>query len=567
MERGFCRSCNKYVVYILLFFICISGAFFRIQLTKIGLPYEVHWDEQNIVLRSMRIMKENDWNPYFFHYPSFMIYSCTAVNTLTYCYLISSNKANYDLFHDLRKLNVHVETGDYIEKKAHSFQQYGFVTQTNIDPYQFLWADRLFVSSFGIASLLIIFLLSRFFFSPSASLISTGLLAFSHFHIMHSAMVTPNVPMTFFVLFSAYFSIKFVRQGQPFDYIAALIMVGVAASVKYNACLSLVFPLWAIACEFFNRKKSIKKELVLLVLIPTLTAIAITPYMILDFRQFITDFGFELYHYKMQGHFQATVCSGKDHLLLMIKLFRDNFSILLCFFSLLGAISALFDKTMRILVLFCMLYMLSMMKFVVFFERNSLVLFPFVCIFFVQGILCFKKNLLQLISKKQSLVNGSSALVNACLILTYLLLQFPCITHCLGVVQQKETRTLLVRSLNNYSTQYEQKNLHIGILEDLKVHPEDLRCLKKKYNLFQIENMDEAIEQCDFMVFGKFEPGSEKHRIFSQKYEEIKDQLELEEIISSQIGFAHSELGTFFSVFPDIYIYRVRPAMVFNDKS
>lgn len=110
---------------------------------------------------------------------------------------------------------------------------------------------------FGVASIILMYLIGRQLYSKKVSILAALLLALSSFHII-STQIEMDIATAFFVLFAAFCFIKRLQKDGHFSYLAA-IFIGVAALIK---TLALFFVPAFVLFYFIYHKKWYDKELI-----------------------------------------------------------------------------------------------------------------------------------------------------------------------------------------------------------------------------------------------------------------------------------------------------------------
>jgi 4-amino-4-deoxy-L-arabinose transferase-like glycosyltransferase len=170
---------------------------------KFGLPYLHHWDEGYTALTALRMLKTGDFNPHFFQYPGFLIYTSLIIDILHYYYLMAQEAFAFDY------LRIAIGGGVYPSLSHPSF---------------YLW-NRAFISLLGTGCVLLTYLILRKSFGKIEGLLGAFLLAGFSLHISHSRYITPNIPVCFFVLFTILFALKFHYSRKIKDIILSSIFV------------------------------------------------------------------------------------------------------------------------------------------------------------------------------------------------------------------------------------------------------------------------------------------------------------------------------------------------------
>jgi len=118
-----------------------------------------------------------------------------------------------------------------------------------------LLSSRLLSIIFGSLSILVLYFLTKEMFNKKIALIASILLTFSSFHIT-TTLTELDVAMVFFVLFSSYFLIRYLKEDNLKYYIISTIILGIGILVKNIAALFI--PAFLIAILLYSKIK--KKE-------------------------------------------------------------------------------------------------------------------------------------------------------------------------------------------------------------------------------------------------------------------------------------------------------------------
>lgn len=267
--------------YFVAFLIFIFALWIRISAVSFGLPQLYHPDESRKVKIALRISTSGDLDPRYFRHPSFMLYSTAALGKLHY--LVKGEAPT------LPELVV---------------------------------LGRSVSAVLGAASVFVIFLIGTLFFGSTSSLFAASLLAVAPLHIVCSRYIKEDASMIFFALLSLYFALRFLFRKQSYiNLIASALFAGFATSTKYTGVLSLAFPLmpvgfWIITNSPLERFFDFRRELAflksvhpkkvlawitLVLIIASFGFLLITPYSILNYQTFISDFTYEKAHMD-RGH-------------------------------------------------------------------------------------------------------------------------------------------------------------------------------------------------------------------------------------------------------------------------
>ncbi|HLD10924.1 MAG TPA: glycosyltransferase family 39 protein [Candidatus Nanoarchaeia archaeon] len=94
-----------------------------------------------------------------------------------------------------------------------------------------LISSRLLSIIFGSLSIIILYFLTKEMFDKKIAIISSILLTFSSYHILMT-LTEMDIAMTFFILLSSYFLIKYLKEDKLKDYIISTIFLGIGILVK-----------------------------------------------------------------------------------------------------------------------------------------------------------------------------------------------------------------------------------------------------------------------------------------------------------------------------------------------
>lgn len=149
-------------------------------------------------------------------------------------------------------------------------------------------ADRMYISGrimtglFSLASVILIFILSRRFFGEKSALWTAAFLAFSYVEVYISSIVKPDSIMLFWGILSFYFLLYWQESAKRKHLIAAAVFNGLSFASKYTG---LIFFLnFATFSLFLLRREGIKKTLInciLYGLAMTAVFLIVNPYFIL----------------------------------------------------------------------------------------------------------------------------------------------------------------------------------------------------------------------------------------------------------------------------------------------
>lgn len=261
--------------------IIILGFLLRIWGISFGLPYLYHPDEPNKILIAQRIFKTCNLNPRYFNKPSLFIYF-NAIAYLPY-YLLGKLIGVFQTPNDI----------------AGPFMLALGVGRTSMPTTVLL--GRLLTVAFGVAAIPIEFLLGRELSdSPVLGLFAALMVSISPTHVVNSHFITSNAFLVFFILLTAWASLRIYYQNTTRYYIMAGIAAGLAISSKYNggAVVSVI-----LAAHFLRNewRGLIDLRLYLAFALMLVAFVITTPFAVLDYRSFLRDVLFEARHY-VEGH-------------------------------------------------------------------------------------------------------------------------------------------------------------------------------------------------------------------------------------------------------------------------
>src|SRR3989344_4699237 len=131
-----------------------------------------------------------------------------------------------------------------------------------------LISSRLLSIIFGALSTIALYLLTKEMFSKKIALIASFLLTFSAYHILNT-LTEMDVAMTFFIILSSYFLIRYLKENKANDLIISTIILGIGVLVKTIGLLFIPAYLCALIIypKIKNKQKIISKKTIVAVLI------------------------------------------------------------------------------------------------------------------------------------------------------------------------------------------------------------------------------------------------------------------------------------------------------------
>ncbi len=259
--------------------VCLVALFLRLWGLSFDLPYLYHPDEYPYVAIALNILKTGDYNPHFFNYPSLFFYVLAAAY-IPYFLLYASR----GMLRNLDGLTLPMEV---IPRDV------ALATM----PSQFL-VGRMISVVFALATVALIYLIGRELYNRRVGFIAALLLAVSFTHVRISHFITPDVIMTFFVTLSVILCWRIVARGRLRDYLLAGAAIGLAATTKYNAGITVLLLLLAHVMSS-ARRVWLDGKLVAAIALSGVVFVGGSPYSILDLSRFLNDLAFEVGHYSL----------------------------------------------------------------------------------------------------------------------------------------------------------------------------------------------------------------------------------------------------------------------------
>ena len=353
MESNSLRNALKPAEQWLLAGILGLAVLFRAWGLNVKLPYIYHPDEPLYITISQNIFKNKDLNPHFFNYPSLFFYL---------------NAAAYIPYYSLGKiLGVFNQPGEILSPIS-------LVLGTTLAPLPTtVILGRMLTLIFSIGTVALVYLIGRSLTRDKAvGLLAAALMALSPSMVSHGRIITPDTFVTFFVLAAFLFSVYLFQTAHTKHYLAAGLLVGLAASTKYN---SLVIALAPIAAHFLRAGLVgiREKRLYLAALMIAIGFLLFTPYALLDYQEFTADLMFEAWHYS-SGH---TGMDGQTLSWYLTFLWQTTGPIAIL--AGLEILSSLYrrHKPALLLSLFPLVYFVFICQFIVRNERTILPMLPF----------------------------------------------------------------------------------------------------------------------------------------------------------------------------------------------
>jgi hypothetical protein len=252
----------------LLIAIVVLGAGLRFFPIWFGLPYAQARPDETAALGLAVSVRSGDLNPHFFHWPSLTIYTFAILHAA-----LSAVRRTLGITNDLTFIELALTA-------------------------------RAAVATAGTATIVILYTIGRRMAGATTGLLAALFLSISILHVRDSHFAMTDVLMTMFVTAALALLLRALEPDcpQPLKWFAAAgLAAGLATSTKYNAAAIVVA--FGVAQLFWTARSnapfwSTRNLAPSAVLAATFVFgfLAGTPYAVLDYRAFITDFVFDLTH-------------------------------------------------------------------------------------------------------------------------------------------------------------------------------------------------------------------------------------------------------------------------------
>jgi len=251
----------------------------------------------------------------------------------------------------------------------------------SVDITTWLFWGRFLTVLLSTTTILITFMIGARLFNELVGLFASVFIAYSYMHITNSYMITVDNPMTFWSLLCICFAAYLFNNPSFRYYLLSAACMGLAVSTKYTAYLCALPIFFAhLNANAFKRKKIINKKLLFAGLVALCIFFITTPYSLIDFESFTTDLQFEVNHYRT-GH------SGHDDesvsYFFYFSALIEQFGVIQLLLTGIG-IYLMLRKDMRraiFLLVFPVAFFLFIGSYKVRFDRNVVVLIPFLSLF------------------------------------------------------------------------------------------------------------------------------------------------------------------------------------------
>jgi 4-amino-4-deoxy-L-arabinose transferase-like glycosyltransferase len=452
--------------------ITLFSFFLRYCHAHSGLPYLHYWDEPQIAIAALNILKTGDFNPHFFAYGSLPIYLNYWIDVIKFLHLVGQPETSVEFLTNLKEIKTHIGE-DYWWEISHP---------------SFYFANRTLSSTIGALTVLFTYLSTKKILNSSkAGLVSALFLALLPYHIELSSTIKTDVYTTFFGILVLNFSLSFLNIPKFKYFLLSLIFVGLAIASKYNSAVLIIVPITALLIQIFSKNIAVGKYILALVTIPILTFYIAMPYALLDSAIFLNEVGLEIRHYKILGHGGTNESiPGIPHLLFQIQNIKANIGSLALFITIVGVISTIRFWQLLTVLGFIVAYTLFMSQMIVNFHRNFLITYPYISILFASGIYFIYLLIIEKLNQKYALYRKWVFYLFTIVISTFFLRSGIDATKiALNRFDQKESRSQAIEKLNSLQAM----SAKIIIAKELRVHPQDLSRLNLPYEILSLNQI------------------------------------------------------------------------------
>jgi 4-amino-4-deoxy-L-arabinose transferase-like glycosyltransferase len=330
-----------------------------------GFPDYFRPDEEYFA-NSVASMDRGDLNPHFFYYPHFYMYFNLVIwRGYVFARLL---------------LNKY-------------YPPHGIQQLYNAIPHILYLLGRLSSVVFGSLTVLMLYLFGKRFYGAGVGLLAAFFLAINPTHVLNSHFYKSDIATAFFILLALYFMAAYIEHGRIKDFIVGGIISGVAAASNYYGGF-LLAPL--IVAKFFRTHKEKKKlytpfttwEIYVVPLLAGVVFILLSPYLFIDFHNFLKDFHrmlfadrVNLFHALRLEGFRAY--SFLHPLLYGIRFcVRYEMGLFMTFFCIAGFIYLLFKPEHKtyLILFFLVLFYYTMATGKAIFMRYHLPIIPILCL-------------------------------------------------------------------------------------------------------------------------------------------------------------------------------------------
>jgi 4-amino-4-deoxy-L-arabinose transferase-like glycosyltransferase len=454
----------------------------RVYRIDFGLPYLYYWDEPQTAGTALQMLKTGTLNPHFFNYGSLPIYIAYFVDIFHYLFLMGQPESANAYMTNLSEIKTWADT------------QFGW---TISHPSFYYW-NRFVNVLFGLGSIALTYQISNVLFNKKwVAVISAFFLASTASHVEYSTIISPDMPVVFFVLAVTLCSLEFLNKGKTKYLILSLVFSGCAMATKYNSALVIMLPSLVVFIRLLTNRRNFEgKWLVMVPLIPTATFFVCMPYAFMDSASFLSSLGYELRHYKVYGHGGDTSVPGIRHIRFQFQAIIANIGVMGIVISSFGLLAITKNPKLLVVILFPLAYFFYMTTMKVNVHRNFILIYPYIAILYGAALGITFSGVRWLVLRLKIVAGQDGVKLRLlCLILPLVLTVYAgqmASTEWHKALQLKnshDSRSTLVdriNALNNVPM--------VFIPKEIRIHEQDLRRLKHPYKIVSLETLFECTD-------------------------------------------------------------------------
>lgn len=343
----------------MIILLTIFGLVLRLCLIGQGLPDVYYSDERRYTYYALN-MGGGDINPHDFFHPSLYYYLC--------------------FFADIVFVWVKLAAGT-LKAPSEAWQLF------RQDPSVFFLIGRIVSAVLGAVTIPVTYLMGKKSFDKTIGILGAFFVTLSFLHFQWSQIGYTDSAGAFFIALAFLFSLLALEKGRIQNFILAGFVSGLAASTRYPGFETFLWGPLALVLLALQEKKNPLSELIgkrslAFALFFVLGFTAATPYWILDFPKFKTDFLWNWLYYKHAGKGQLGYEGEWSWVYYLTTPLSFGLGIPLAIAALLGMLLLIFrmNKERLFFLSFPLVYFLIAGASQIRTARYLLPLIPFFCI-------------------------------------------------------------------------------------------------------------------------------------------------------------------------------------------
>lgn len=193
--------------FLWLVILLLAGASLRLLTCFWGYPFQLHPDEWTIVHSAINMISRNSYEAGVFYRPDHFEIKCCAI-----------------LFQVISYIKYHVSA----------------ITAFPEHKMAFYLIARAYTAFFGVLTIILTYKIFEKI-SPRAQLYAVALVAFFPIFVQHSALATPDITLTFFVLLISYQSILYLENSSLKYLTFMCVTTGIGITCKYTCAIACIW--------------------------------------------------------------------------------------------------------------------------------------------------------------------------------------------------------------------------------------------------------------------------------------------------------------------------------------